>query len=236
MRPTCLRWLAVSSLLLTALCAIATTRPRYGGTLRISASSLLNSIDPGDAPDSHLRRNITRLLFDTLVVVDDNGTIQPSLADSWNSSSGGQHWQFTLRHGITFSDGSALTSDVVAAALRKANPTWRVVSQADVISIELDSAVSDFPVELSLTRNAIVRRGDKLLGTGPFVVSQWEPQHRLVLAARDDYHNGRVFLDSIELEMGKPLREQNIAFDLGARILSRLLRNKRGTRLTAENW
>jgi len=199
--------------MLAVVCANAATRPRYGGTLRISASAALNSIDPGDGPDSLLPRNLTRLIFDTLVVVDDNGTIQPSLADSWNSSSGGQRWQFTLRHGITFSDGSLLTSDVAAAALRKANPAWKVVSQADVITIELDSAVSDFPAELSLSRNAIVRRGDKLLGTGPFVVSQWEPGHRLVLVARDDYRDGRVFLDSIELEMGKPLREQNIAFD-----------------------
>jgi len=215
MRRICLRWLAASSLLLAAMCTSAATRPRYGGTLRISTSAVLNSIDPGEAPDSLLRRNLTRLLFDTLVVVDENGAIQPSLADSWNSSAGGQRWQFTLRHGITFSDGSALTSDVVAAALRKANPTWRVISQGDVVTIELETAVLDFPAELSLSRNAILRRGDKLLGTGPFVMSQWEPRHRLVLAARDDYRDGRVFLDSIELEMGKPQREQNITFDLG---------------------
>jgi len=104
------------------MCASAATRPRYGGTLRINTSSVLNSIDPGDGADSLLRRNLSRLLFDTLVVVDDNGNIQPSLADSWNSSAGGQRWQFNLRHGITFSDGSPLTADVVAAALRKANP------------------------------------------------------------------------------------------------------------------
>src|SRR5262249_1979341 len=150
-----------------------------GGALHISTSSVLNSLDPGDGRDSLLRRNVTRLLFDTLVVVDDNGTIQPSLADSWNFSSGGQRWQFTLRRGITFSDGTPLTPDVVAAALRKANPAWKVTSQADGISIELEATVSDFPVELSLSRNAIVRRGSKLLGTGPFVVSQWEPQHQL---------------------------------------------------------
>src|SRR6185312_12754785 len=127
MRHTCLRWLAASSLLLVVMSANAATRPRYGGTLRISTSGTLNSIDPGDSPDSLLRRNITRMIFDTLVVVDDNGTIQPSLADSWKSSSSGQRWQFNLRHGITFSDGSPLTSDVVAACLRKANPSWTVV-------------------------------------------------------------------------------------------------------------
>jgi len=120
-----------------------------------------------------------------------------------------------LRRGITFSDGVPLTADIVASALRKANPGWRVIAQADVVTVELESSVTDFPSELALPRNAIVRRGDKLLGTGPFVVSQWEPRHRLSLVARDDYRDGRVFLDAIELEMGKSLREQNIAFDLG---------------------
>lgn len=215
MKRTCLRWLAASSLVLAAMCASAATRPRYGGTLRISSATALNSIDPADAPDSLLRRNLTRLLFETLVIVDDSGTIQPSLADSWNSSLDGQRWQFILRHSLTFSDGSPLTSDVVAASLRKANPAWRVTSQADGITIELETAVSDFPAELSLTRNAIVRRGNKLLGTGPFVVSQWEPLRRLVLTARDDYRDGRAFLDNIDFEMGKPLRDQSIAFDLG---------------------
>jgi len=108
-----------------------------------------------------------------------------------------------------------LTSEVAASALRKTNPGWKVAAQADVISIEIESPTLDFPAELALPRNAIVRRGEKLLGTGPFVVSQWEPRHRLTLVARDDYRNGRVFLDAIELEMNKSLREQNIAFDLG---------------------
>jgi len=198
-----------------AMCTSAATRPRYGGTLRISTSSILSTLDPADDPDSLLRRNLTRLLFDTLVTVDDHGTVQPSLADSWNSSSGGQRWQFTLRRGITFSDGSPLTSDLVAACLRKSNPGWRVVPQGDAITIEFESGISEFPAELSLPRNAIVRRTEKLLGTGPFVVSQWDPNHRVVLAARDDQHDGRAFLDTIQLDMGKPLREQNVAFDLG---------------------
>lgn len=194
--------------------ASAATRPRYGGTLRIGTADALTSLDPGE-PDSLLRRNLTRLLFDTLVVLDERGTLQPSLADSWTSSSGGQRWQFTLRHGITFSDGSPLTSDVAAAALRKVNAAWKVTAQADVITIELESQTLDFPAELALPRNAIVRRSEQLLGTGPFVVNQWEPRRRLALVARDDYRGGRVFLDAIEVEMNKSLREQNISFDLG---------------------
>src|SRR5262249_38138325 len=63
--------------------------------------------------------------------------------------------------------------------------------------------------------NAIVRRDGKLLGTGPFFVSQWDPAKKLVLAAREDYWGSRPFLDSIEIEGSKNLREQLIALELG---------------------
>ncbi|MFZ0283659.1 MAG: ABC transporter substrate-binding protein [Terriglobales bacterium] len=53
------------------------------------------------------------------------------------------------------------------------------------------------------------------MGTGPFVVTQWDPGKKLVITARDDYWGGRTFLDSIEVELGKPFREQMVAFDLG---------------------
>jgi ABC-type transport system substrate-binding protein len=217
MKLICLRWLAASSLLIVALGASAATRPRYGGTLRISTSAAFTSLDPADSeqPDSIVRRNIARLLFETLVTVDERGAIQPCLADSWESSSGGQRWTFTLHREITFSDGSVLTADAAAAALRKSNPGWKVVAQGDAVSITLDAPETDLPAELALSRNAIVRRGEKPLGTGPYIVNQWNPGRRLGLVARDDYHASRPFLDAIEFEMNKSPREQSIAFDLG---------------------
>ncbi len=217
MKRTCLRWLVASSLLLAAIHANAATRPRYGGTLRISTSAQFTSLDPAEPgqPDSMARRNIAKLLFETLVVLDEHGVPQPALADSWTSSAGGQRWEFNLRRGVTFSDGSPLTAETAAAGLRKANPAWKVTAQSDGVSIELEAPTADLLNELALPRNAMIRRGEQLVGTGPFVTSQWDPGHRLVLVARDDYRDGRAFLDSIDLEMGKSMREQNISFDLG---------------------
>jgi ABC-type transport system substrate-binding protein len=91
-----------------------------------------------------------------------------------------------------------------------------VFSEGEAIIIERDSPAPNLPAELTLPRNSIVKReGGKISGTGPFAVSQWDPGKRLLLTARDDYWNGRAFLNAIEVEMGKNLREQMISFDLG---------------------
>jgi len=221
MRRIALRLLAASSLvvaLLSATTAPAATRPRYGGTLRVAMRAAPSSLDPGASGSSDWlgSRNLSRLMFDTLVTLDNSGKPQPSLATFWQSEPSNQRWQFSIRRGIAFQDGTALTSDVVAASLRAINPTWKVFSAGEAVIIERGSAVPNLPAELALPRNSIVRRdGGKISGTGPFAVARWDPGKKLVLTAREDYWGGRGFVDSMEIEMGKTFRDQMIALDLG---------------------
>ena len=217
MRRFALPLLAASSLLLVCV-GNASTRSRYGGAAHVATHIALNSLDPSDPSqgESVARRNISRLIFDTLVTLDDRGKPLASLAGSWQPESGNQRWQFRLRSGVSFHDGTPLASDIVAASLRAANPNWRVFSAGNAVTIETDAPSSEFPAELALPRNAIARRdGAKLLGTGPFAVADWQPGKKLSLRARDDYWGGRPFVDSIEIELGKNLREQMISLDLG---------------------
>jgi ABC-type transport system substrate-binding protein len=208
------RLLATASLLI-AVVAGAATRPHYGGTLHVSLRVAATSLDPGQAEWSG-SRDVLSLMFDTLVTLNDQGRPQPALATAWQAESGSQRWQFSLRQGVTFSDGTPLTSEVAAASLRAANPTWKVFSSGDAVVVERDSPDPNLPAELALSRNSIVMRdGDKILGTGPFVAVEWDPGKKLVVAARDGYFGGRPFLDSIEVELGKNLREQMVSFDLG---------------------
>jgi len=204
--------------LLMATCSIAATRPRYGGTLRIAVQAAPTSLDPTDSThrDSITRRNLLRLIFDTLVDLDDRGTIQPAIATSWEPEPGNQRWHFNLRPGITFSDGTPLNSNGAAASLRTANPSWRVFATGDALVIECDSPNPFLPVELTLPRNGIVKReSGKLVGSGPFAISHLDAGKKLELSVRDDYWRGRAFLDSIEIELGRNFREQMIELDLG---------------------
>jgi peptide/nickel transport system substrate-binding protein len=212
------QWFAVSSLLLGAWAA-AETRPQYGGTLHVTTHIAASSLDPSDnsQPDSIARRNLLRLMFDTLVTVDDRGRVQPALAASWRAEPGNQRWQFWLRRGTRFHDDSPLTPQAVAACLRAANPDWKVLASTDSVIVERDTPAPDFPFELARIRNAIVKRTPRttFVGTGPFRIVDWQPGVKLTLAAEEGCWSGRPFVDAIEIEMGKSPREQRIALELG---------------------
>jgi peptide/nickel transport system substrate-binding protein len=212
------QWLAVSSGLLCVM-ASAETRPQYGSTLRTALRIAPQSMDPADKsqPDSVAKRNLTRLMFETLVILDDRGSLKPALATSWQSAPGNQRWQFWLRRGVKFHDGSPLTAEAVAAALRSANPDWNVSPAADSVVIERDSGDPDLAARVAQARNAITKRseGGTLIGTGPFHITSWQPGKKLSLAADEGYWGGRAFVDAIEIEFGRPARDQLIALDLG---------------------
>jgi len=211
--------LAISSLLLAGLVAVAETRPQYGGTLHVTMHSALVSLDPADVaqPDWFARRNLALLMFETLVTTDDNGRTQAALATAWVASPGNQRWQFRLRRGVRFHDGTPFTAEAAAASLHAANPTWNVSADADSVVIERDVADPEMLAELALPRNAIVKRSSDSLpmGTGPFYVVEWQPGKKLTMAAEESYWRGRPFLDGIEVEMGKSYRDQMTALELG---------------------
>lgn len=219
MRLFAWQWLATSSLLFAALAANAETRPQYGGTLHVAMHAVLQSLDPADMgqADSVARRNLSSLLFDKLVVTDEAGRAKPSLAESWQASKGNQLWQFRVRHGVTFHDGTPLSAEIAAASLRYANPSWTVTAENDTVVIDCKTPNPELLAELSLARNSIVRRdaGKGVEGTGPFSIVEWQPGKTLKLATEGNYWGGRPFVDSVEISMGRDYRDEMTALQLG---------------------
>jgi peptide/nickel transport system substrate-binding protein len=176
------------------------------------------SLDPADPAQagSLARRNLGVLLFDTLTSLDDLGRIRPALAVTWEDEPGHQRWQFHLRRGVAFDDGTPLTPVAVAASLRSTNPSWTIRALDDSVTIELKAPNPSLAAELALPRNSILKRlPEKLSGTGPFRVSDWQPGEKLVLAANEDYWGGRPFLNSVEIEFGKSWHDQMVSLELG---------------------
>lgn len=214
MKRTGLILLAASSLFL-AVIALAESRPHYGGTLRIAMQEAPLTLDPPALANSG-GKNISHLIFETLVTLDPQGRPQPLLAKSWETEPGEQRWRFLLRPGVLFHDGSPLDAASVVACLRSANPEWKVLAAGDNVVIETQVSDPEVPAELSLPREAIAKRsGEQPVGTGPFAIAEWVPGKRLGLRANDQYWAGRPYLDAIQIELGKNEHDQMIAIDLG---------------------
>jgi peptide/nickel transport system substrate-binding protein len=209
MRRSFWRFLAAASLMLAP--AGAADRPRYGDALRMEIRAAIPRLDP--AADDRL----AALVFEGLVRLDEKGRPQPSLALSWRRDAANKRWQFELRGGVQLHDGSLLTPGVVAAALEQSDSSRTVRASGASIVIQSRQPMPGLLWELARKRNAIaVRTSDEaLVGTGPFRVAEWEPGRRALLAANENYWGGRPFLDAVEIQMGRPFREQMIDLELG---------------------
>ena len=199
--------------------ATAATRPHYGGTLRVMLQSAPDTLDiPANATPTDywdIARTLS-LIGDTLVTLDAQGRPHPALAVAWQSDAGARHWQITLRRGVKFHDGSSASPAAVAQILGALHPGWNVRASADSISIESETEAPSLLAELALPRNLLLKRNGSGLpiGTGPFLVAGWQSGKLLKLAANEESWAGRPFVDAVEIEFGKSLRDQAIALEL----------------------
>jgi ABC-type transport system substrate-binding protein len=204
----------------TNIAASAETRPRYGGTLRVMLQTSPSVLDlPSNATPAEywdLARTLS-LIGDTLVRIDAQGRPRPGLAVAWQSDANASHWQFILRQGVKFHDGGAASAPAVAQILSALQSGWIVRASGDTIAIETAAPMPSLPAELALPRNLLLKRNAQGLpiGTGPFLISGWQPQQLLKLAANEESWEGRPFVDAVEIEFGKALRDQAIALELG---------------------
>lgn len=89
-----------------------TTGSKQGEKLTIAIGPDPDTLDPMRQTTTTIQ-NIVSMVVETLISVDENGKYQPLLATSWQPSSDGLSWTFTLRSGIKFSDGEPFNAAAV---------------------------------------------------------------------------------------------------------------------------
>ena len=101
----------------TLLAGVALTTAAHAQALSIASSAPVTSIDPhyhtltpNESFDSHV--------YDRLVDHDARGKLIPALAESWKRIDD-TTWEFKLRPGVKFHDGSAFTAEDVAYSIAR---------------------------------------------------------------------------------------------------------------------
>jgi peptide/nickel transport system substrate-binding protein len=200
---------------------VGTGTPKRGGALTVGTIAEIDGFYP---PTNHWDTNgylYANAVYDPLMAVAADGSIQPYLAESMTPNSSFDTWTMTLRPNIKFNDGSALTSAVVLAnykALKSSALTGTALAQVSAVDapdamtvvFHLTGPNQNFPAGLTtqvgyVVGQAMIDQANsasngviKPIGTGPFIYSQWQ-QNSFFTATRNPnyWRSGLPYLDSI---------------------------------------
>ena len=185
-----------------------------GGPLRAAMAgfTLINTLDPGKAavnPEFFIIWGV----FNSLVKFDQDMKVVGDLAASWTNPAP-DTWEFKLRPGVKFHDGSDLTAeDVVftfariadekfASPVRKKMAVVTAVTAVDPLTVRFTTATPFAPLLTYLTntrtstqivcKKAVQAMGDEQygrtpVGSGPWKLVEWRPNEKLGFAAHTGY-------------------------------------------------
>lgn len=190
--------------LTTAMAGIAMAQPTE---VRIGVALEPPALDPTAGAAEAIDIVVYQNVFEGLTRIDQTGTVQPGLAESWTISEDGLTYTFKLHDGVTFHDGSAFDAEdvkftfdrILADGSVNAHPEFykpiTSVTVIDPLTVEfkLDRQIGRFLFDLGRGDAVIVapesaeNNATQPIGTGPFAFLQWDKGSRVILEAYGPY-------------------------------------------------
>jgi peptide/nickel transport system substrate-binding protein len=195
--------------------AVAAGPPQPGGTLRFAVGSDQGCVDPQQVTSNDSIYSL-RQIVDSLTDQDPStGEIKPWLASGWQTSPDATSYTFTLREGVTFSDGTPLDAAAVKANFDKvpqlgaratlaksylasyegttvSSPTTFTVSFSRP-NVQFLQGTSTFSLGV-LSPTTVAKSDDErcagVVGSGPFVLDSYTMNQATVLTKRAGYDWG----------------------------------------------
>ncbi len=211
---------------LTSATAVAVSILAFGASavlaekLTIGLASEPTSLDPhfhNLGPNNAMSVHI----FDRLIAQDEKQRLSPGLAVSWEPIDE-LTWEFKLREGVKFHDGSDFTADDVVCTMARApdvpnSPSGygtylkgKEVVKIDDYTVHFKTAapyplmgndISTIPVISEVGCEATTEdfnAGTATIGTGPFKFQSYTPGESIVLVRNDDYWGDAPIWSEVE--------------------------------------
>lgn len=200
----------------------AQSAPRQGGSVRfaINDGTQADSLDPATWQSSYQQVIFGGTLCNALTEIDATGAVAPDLAESFSSSADLKVWTFTLRPGLKFHDGAAVTvNDAIESYRHHMGPTSSSAAKAVVESIvdikadghrnvvfTLSGGNVDFPY-LAADCHLVVmpaKAGGGIdwargVATGPYAIEDNQPGIGVRMKRNPNYHKpGQPYFDKVE--------------------------------------
>ncbi len=177
---------------LAVAACLSTACGRAGGTAPLGSGPVTLRV-------SQIAQNIA---VESLAFLSDDGRPHPLLAQDWQVGADGLSLTVNLRSGVTFHDGTPVTSAIVAASVKQALTSVMGPAFEDVQDV---TAPSNSQVVVRLRQRSpfllealevpVPKPGASLIGTGPFIVS--DPKSPTELRANRQYYLGAPSIDRI---------------------------------------
>ena len=210
--------------LCAALAAIAAALPAVAANLVIGLGTDVTSTDP-HYHNLTPNNNVASHLYGYLVERNEKSQPQPSLATEWKAIDP-TTWEFKLRKGVKFHDGSDFTAADVVASIERVpkvpnspSPFTAYTKQIQKIEV-VDPHTIRFKTALpyplmpsDMSQVAIISRqfanastedfnsGKAAIGTGPYKLVRFAKGDRLELARNDAWWGGRTPWEKVTLRL-----------------------------------
>lgn len=178
---------------------------KQGGVMKVGTAAGSAYYDPALQPGNVTDISLMHQIYEKLVFLGQDFTVQPGLATKWDSPDG-KVWTFTLQDGVTFTNGEAFTSaDVVytmdrlrskklGSPMAETYANIKSITAPDPLTVvfTLKSVDSEFPASLTDYRTMMLCKSVKdpakeAVGTGPFMLKSFSAEDRAVLVKNPDY-------------------------------------------------
>jgi peptide/nickel transport system substrate-binding protein len=168
----------------------------------------------GQTSRGGIQQVIRNVVLERLINFTRDGRPEAGLFERWSTSADGLTWNFHLRPGVAFHDGSQLTAAIVRDLLEKQLPDYLGPAIRDVARVR---AVSETQLEFSLNQRSallleglevpVEKPGSSPIGTGAFsVTAARDDRNQVQINANEHYYGGRPFIDRIVLKPYRSVR------------------------------